>query len=57
MSETTHKRLRVRLYPTEVQKKVLKEHFDAYRYSYNLCLEYKKEVYFYYTSYEQVSNN
>lgn len=42
-----HKRLQVRLYPTEVQKQTLKEHFDAYRYCYNLCLEYKQHLYKY----------
>lgn len=42
-----HKRLQVKLYPTEVQKQTLKEHFDAYRYCYNLCLEYKQHLYKY----------
>lgn len=36
-----HKRLKVKLYPTVKQKQVLDNHFNAYRYCYNLCLEYK----------------
>ena len=35
------KRLKVKLYPTIKQKNVLEDHFNAYRYIYNLCLEYR----------------
>lgn len=37
----TAKSIRVKLYPTVKQKQVLDQHFNAYRYCYNLCLEYK----------------
>lgn len=37
-----YKRLKVKLYPTHKQKVMLENHFSAYRYCYNLCLEYKK---------------
>lgn len=33
--------VKVRLYPTIKQKELLDRHFDAYRFCYNLCLEYK----------------
>lgn len=36
-----YKRLNIRLYPTKKQEKILDNHFNAYRYAYNLCLEYK----------------
>lgn len=39
--------LKVRLYPTEKQKKVLEDHFNGYRYAYNLCLEYKSHMWKY----------
>lgn len=39
-----HKRLRVKLYPTKQQIEMLENHFDGYRYSYNLCLEYKQTL-------------
>ena len=35
------KRLKVRLYPTIKQKKVLDNHLEVFRYVYNLSLEYK----------------
>lgn len=35
------KLIKVRLYPTEEQKKMLEMHFNAYRFCYNLCLEYR----------------
>lgn len=38
------KRLKVRLYPTHKQKKVLENHFNAFRYIYNLSLEYKQRL-------------
>jgi len=39
-----YKRLKVKLYPTEKQKEMLEQHFQGYRFSYNLCLEYKKHL-------------
>lgn len=36
------KRLKVKIYPTKHQKEVLENHFNGYRYCYNLCLEYKQ---------------
>lgn len=33
--------IKIRLYPTLKQMKVLEDHFNGYRYCYNLCLEYK----------------
>lgn len=42
-----YKRLRIRLYPTKKQEKVLNNHFDAYRFAYNLCLEYKSHLWKY----------
>ena len=38
------KRIKVRLYPTVKQKKVLENHFNAFRYIYNLSLEYKQTL-------------
>lgn len=42
-----HKRLNIRLYPTVKQKVVLDKHFNAYRFCYNLCLEYKSHLWKY----------
>lgn len=42
------KRLKVKLYPTEKQKVVLENHFDGYRFAYNLCLDYKSTMWKYY---------
>lgn len=39
-----HKRLKVKLYPTQKQAEMLENHFSAYRYCYNLCLEYKSTL-------------
>jgi len=39
-----NKRIKVRLYPTVKQKKVLENHFNAFRYIYNLSLEYKQTL-------------
>lgn len=39
-----YKRLKVKLYPTTKQKEMLETHFDAYRFCYNLCLEYKSTL-------------
>lgn len=36
--------IKVKLYPTVKQKQLLDRHFDAYRWCYNLCLEYKKTL-------------
>lgn len=38
------KRLKIKIYPTVKQKKVLEDHFNAYRFVYNLSLEYKKTM-------------
>lgn len=38
------KRLKVKLYPTEKQKQMLDQHFDGYRFAYNLCLGYKQTL-------------
>jgi len=35
------KRIKVKLYPTVKQKEVLEKHLNAYRFCYNLCLQYK----------------
>lgn len=40
-----YKRLKIRLYPTKKQKEVLDNHFNAYRFLYNLSLEYKIMMY------------
>jgi len=37
-----YKRLKVKLYPNKSQTEVLENHFNGYRYCYNLCLEYKQ---------------
>lgn len=42
-----YKRLKIRLYPTKRQEKVLENHFNAYRFAYNLCLEYKSHLWKY----------
>ncbi len=42
-----YKRLKVKLYPTVKQKEMLENHFNGYRYCYNLCLEYKQHLYKY----------
>lgn len=39
-----YKRIKVKLYPTYKQIEVLENHFNAFRYCYNLCLEYKKTL-------------
>lgn len=39
--EFRFKGIKVRLYPTAKQKQVLDSHFNAYRFCYNLCLEYR----------------
>lgn len=39
-----YKRIRVKLYPTFKQKVVLEKHFNAFRFVYNLSLEYKKTM-------------
>lgn len=36
-----YKRLKIKLYPTFKQKRVLENHFNAFRFIYNLSLEYK----------------
>lgn len=38
------KRLKIRLYPTKSQTEMLDNHFNAYRYAYNLSLEYKQTL-------------
>lgn len=43
-----HKILKVKLYPTEKQKVVLNNHFDAFRYAYNLSLDYKSSLWGYF---------
>lgn len=42
-----YKRLKVKLYPTHKQKEMLENHFSAYRFCYNLCLEYKSTLWSY----------
>lgn len=42
------KRFQIRLYPTKEQEVLLDRHVNAYRFLYNLCLEYKIEMYKYY---------
>jgi putative transposase len=42
-----YKRLNIRLYPTKKQEKILNNHFFAYRFAYNLCLEYKTHLWNY----------
>lgn len=43
-----YKRLKIRLYPTEKQKVVLNNHMNSYRFCYNLCLDYKIQLWKYY---------
>jgi len=38
--DTVFKRIKVKLYPTVKQKQMLDDHLNAYRFCYNLCLEY-----------------
>jgi putative transposase len=42
-----YKRLKVKLYPTKNQIEMLENHFDGYRFAYNLSLEYKQHLYKY----------
>ena len=42
-----YKRLKVKLYPTKSQSKMLENHFDGYRFAYNLSLEYKQALWNY----------
>lgn len=39
-----YKRLKVKIYPTIKQTEMLENHFNGYRYAYNLCLEYKQTL-------------
>lgn len=41
------KRLKVKLYPTKNQIEMLENHFDGYRFAYNLSLEYKQHLWYY----------
>lgn len=41
------KRFRIRIYPNKVQNEILNNHADAYRFLYNLCIEYKSHLYKY----------
>lgn len=41
-------RLRIKMYPTEKQKVVLNNHFNGYRFAYNLCLDYKSTMWKHY---------
>lgn len=41
MCEIIHKSIKVRIYPTYKQKQMLDRHFNAFRFCYNLCLQYK----------------
>jgi len=43
-----NKNLKVRLYPTLKQAQMLEDHFNGYRYAYNLSLEYKSSLWKYY---------
>ena len=43
-----YKRLKVKLYPTKSQSKMLENHFDGYRFAYNLSLEYKQALWNHY---------
>lgn len=38
------KRIKVKLYPTIKQKEMLDRHFNGYRFAYNLCLDYRKQL-------------
>ena len=42
-----YKRLKVKLYPTKNQIEILENHFDGYRFAYNLSLEYKQHLHKY----------
>lgn len=42
-----YKRLKVKLYPTKNQIETLENHFDGYRFAYNLSLEYKQYLWNY----------
>ena len=42
-----NKRISIRIYPNKQQECLLKNHINAYRYLYNLCLEYKIHLYKY----------
>lgn len=42
-----YKRLKVKLYPTKNQIEILENHFNGYRFAYNLSLEYKQHLYKY----------
>jgi len=42
------KRIKVQIYPTKKQEVILQNHFDGYRFAYNLCLEYKKKMWGWY---------
>ena len=42
-----YKRLKVKLYPTKNQIEMLENHFDGYRFAYNLSLEYKQHLWKY----------
>lgn len=41
------KRLKVKLHPNKKQADMIDRHFDAYRFCYNLCLEYKSTMWKY----------
>lgn len=41
------KRLKIQIYPNKAQEELLERHINAYRYLYNLCLEYKNHLYQY----------
>ena len=42
-----YKRIGVKLYPTKNQIEMLENHFDGYRFAYNLSLEYKQHLWKY----------
>jgi putative transposase len=42
------KRLKVQIYPTKKQEIILQNHFDGYRFAYNLCLDYKTKMWNWY---------
>lgn len=43
-----NKRIKVRLYPTVKQAVMLEDHFNGYRFAYNLCLYYKSSLWGYF---------
>lgn len=43
-----YKRLKVKLHPNKNQIEMLENHFDGYRFAYNLSLEYKQHLWNYY---------